>query len=164
MQAYRMSSLLPLTTIERQRKTMRAKETQADTMQFQIAPMIDVIFILILFFMCSAGAVQTEMHLSTTLPGRAVAGKPIKIPDEQIIEVHADGKVILNGRVFDSAQSHEMPQLTLTLRRFLESSRNNKAEAMVTISPQPEAPYQRIVDVLDACAAAKIKIVTFAMG
>ena len=143
---------------------MRAKEPQSDTMQFQIAPMIDVIFILILFFMCSAGAVKTEMFLSTTLPGRAVAGKAIKIPDEQIIEIHANGNVILNGRVFDTSQSHDMPQLTLTLRRFMESSRNNKTEAMVTISPQPEAPYQRIIDVLDACAAAKIKIVTFSMG
>lgn len=143
---------------------MRAKEPEPDTMQFQIAPMIDVIFILILFFMCSAGAVKTEMHLSTSLPGRVAAGKPIKVPDEQIIEIQNNGTVILNGKTFDNPTLRAMPQLVKTLVRFRESSINNKTDAMVTIAPQPDAPYQRIVDVLDACAAAKIKIVTFGMG
>ena len=37
----------------------------------QIAPMIDVVFVIMLFFMVMAGAVKRENELNTTLPGSA---------------------------------------------------------------------------------------------
>ena len=36
---------------------------------FQIAPMIDVVFVIMLFFMVMAGAVKVENELNTQLPG-----------------------------------------------------------------------------------------------
>jgi biopolymer transport protein ExbD len=38
---------------------------------FQIAPMIDVVFVVMLFFMVMAGAIKIENHLVTNLPGRS---------------------------------------------------------------------------------------------
>jgi biopolymer transport protein ExbD len=142
---------------------MRVRNVHDENLQFQIAPMIDVIFILILFFMCSAGAVKTENHLVSSLPGTAQADTPVEIPDEQVIQVTNDGQVLLNDRVFDAAGSHQMPELKGTLIRFREASAANKTHAMVTITPQPYANYQRIIDVMNACAAAGITNVSFRM-
>jgi biopolymer transport protein ExbD len=142
---------------------MRARTPHEEGQQFQIAPMIDVIFILILFFMCSAGAVKTENHLASSLPGTASSDSPVEIPDEQLIQITNDGKVLLNDQEFDSAGSHGMPALRATLKRFLESAKANKTEAMVTIAPEAYANYQRVIDVMNACANAQIKNVSFRM-
>ncbi len=144
---------------------MRVRNLHEENLQFQIAPMIDVIFILILFFMCSAGAVKTEMHLASSLPGTAVASTPVEIPDEQVIQITNTGQVMLNDRQFDAAagDSHEMPELLSMLARFRQASQANKTEAMVTITPAPYANYQRVIDVMNACAAAQIKNVSFRM-
>jgi len=142
---------------------MRVRNIHEENLQFQIAPMIDVIFILILFFMCSAGAVKTENHLVSSLPGTAESDSPVEIPDEQVIAITNAGKVLLNDREFDSSSAHRMPELRATLGRFLESSKANKTEAMVTIAPEAYANYQRVIDVMNACAAARIKNVSFRM-
>ena len=42
---------------------------------FQIAPMIDVVFVIMLFFMVMAGAVKVEHELKTTLPGNVDTAK-----------------------------------------------------------------------------------------
>jgi len=142
---------------------MRVRNIPEDNLGFQIAPMIDVIFILILFFMCSAGAVKTENHLATSLPGTAEADAPVNIPDEQLILITNEGRVLLNDQEFDAGGAHQMPALRATLKRFLESSKANKTEAMVTIAPEPYANYQRVIDVMNACAGAQIKNVSFRM-
>jgi biopolymer transport protein ExbD len=145
---------------------MRVRNIHEENLQFQIAPMIDVIFILILFFMCSAGAVKTEMHLASSLPGTAAPSDKVDIPDEQIIQITNSGQIMLNGRQFDVAAvdgGHTLPELMSTLHLFKQTSDANKTEAMVTITPQPNASYQRVIDVMNACAAAQIKNVSFRM-
>lgn len=141
---------------------MRVRNVHEENLQFQIAPMIDVIFILILFFMCSAGAVKTERHLASSLPGTAATDAPVDIPDEQLIQITSAGQVLLNDREFDAGgKSHEMPQLLATLQRFRQAAVAGKTEAMVTITPQAYANYQRVIDVMNVCAAANIKNVSF---
>ena len=141
---------------------MRVRNVHEENLQFQIAPMIDVIFILILFFMCSAGAVKTEKHLASSLPGTAATDAPVDIPDEQLIQITSAGQVLLNDREFDAGgKSHEMPQLLATLQRFRQAAEAGKTQAMVTITPQAYANYQRVIDVMNVCAAARIKNVSF---
>jgi len=141
---------------------MRVRNVHEENLQFQIAPMIDVIFILILFFMCSAGAVKTEKHLASSLPGTAATDAPVEIPDEQLIQITRAGQVLLNDREFDAGgKSHEMPQLLATLQRFRQAAEAGKTQAMVTITPQAYANYQRVIDVMNVCAAARIKNVSF---
>jgi len=141
---------------------MRVRNVHEENLQFQIAPMIDVIFILILFFMCSAGAVKTEKHLASSLPGTAATDAPVEIPDEQLIQITSAGQVLLNDREFDAGgKSHEMPQLLATLQRFRQAAEAGKTQAMVTITPQAYANYQRVIDVMNVCAAARIKNVSF---
>jgi biopolymer transport protein ExbD len=141
---------------------MRVRNIHEENLQFQIAPMIDVIFILILFFMCSAGAVKTERHLASSLPGTAATDAPVDIPDEQLIQITSAGQVLLNDREFDAGgKSHDMPQLLATLQRFRQAAEAGKTQAMVTITPQAYANYQRVIDVMNVCAAARIKNVSF---
>ena len=70
------------------------QEAQADA-GFQIAPMIDVVFVIMLFFMVMAGAVKVEHELKTTLPGNAETAKETEMPDEITIGVAENGAITL---------------------------------------------------------------------
>jgi biopolymer transport protein ExbD len=97
------------------------------------------------------------------LPGQVKQTEPVKMPDEQIIEVRSDGQIILNGQVFDNEDSRSMSELTATLRRFKASSDLTGTPAMITIQADNDSVHQRAIDVMDACAAAGIRSVSFGM-
>src|SRR3954447_15872446 len=85
---------------------------------FQIAPMIDVVFVIMLFFMVMAGAVKVEREINTKLPGTAEASGPTEFIDELIINVAETGEVMLNDEPMDTPTSTDMPQLRGTLTRL----------------------------------------------
>jgi biopolymer transport protein ExbD len=131
------------------------------TMGFQIAPMVDVVFVIMLFFMVMAGAVKVENELSTKLPGSAESSSATEFNDETIISISDEGEVSLNDEPFDSIASVDLPQLRATLMRLKENADNAHQPAIVTIVSDAHAKYSRTIDVLNALAAAKISTVTF---
>ena len=131
---------------------------------FQIAPMIDVVFVIMLFFMVMAGAVKRENELNTTLPGNADTSSATTMVDEIIITGAEDGTVALNDDETDSATNTALPQLTASLTRLKEVSEASKSPLTVTIASEEQAKYSRAIDVLNACAAAKIDNVTFTVS
>lgn len=131
---------------------------------FQIAPMIDVVFVIMLFFMVMAGAVKVENELNTTLPGSTESSSATDFVDEIIIGISENGEVTLNDEPFDSPESRDMPRLRDTLMRLKQNADNAKTPAVVTIVSDPNAKYSRTVDVLDLLAVAKIETVTFSVS
>ena len=134
------------------------------TFGFQIAPMIDVVFVIMLFFMVMAGAVKIENELNTQLPGTASTSNSTDFVDEQIINIADNGAVTLNDEEFDSAESKDLPQLKATLMRLKQNADAAKTPAVVTIVSDEQAKYSRTIDVLDALAIAKIDNVTFTVN
>src|SRR5438445_13858668 len=88
------------------------------TFGFQIAPMIDVVFVIMLFFMVMAGAVKIQNELNTQLPGTASTSNSTDFVDEQITTISDTGQVGLNDEQFDSADSMDLRQLMATLTRM----------------------------------------------
>ena len=118
----------------------------------QIAPMLDVLFVLLLFFMVSAGAQKHEASIITQLPG----GQPgSNIPMR--IDIDIDGQVSANGAPCDSPTSGDLPDLTARLKEIIASNKDQP----IIITPSPSTKHQRVVDVLNACAAAGVKNLAF---
>ena len=132
-----------------------------DDEEIQMSSMIDIVFLLLIYFIVTTSLAKSEADLGIQLPGTVVQTTTLKMPDEQIIEVAADGSVLLNGSSFDSPSSREMPELVSTLVRFRQSSEATQNPAMVSIQASDDVPHQRVIDVMNACALAKIKNVTF---
>ncbi len=129
--------------------------------RIDLTPMIDTVMFLLIFFMITTRLGQEETDLGITLPGMVTQGGPVDMPDEQIIEVDAKGNVILNGRVFEGKT---MPDLVATLIRYRLASEATKSKHMITIQAEDTANYERVVEVMNACAGAGIKDVTFGSG
>lgn len=127
-----------------------------------MGPMIDMVFLLLVFFMVSAKPIKQESDIGMTLPGTVSQEETVDIPDEQRIIIRDDGQVVLNDLPVDTPQSTELPTLYATLKRFKEASDANRSEALITIEVGDQVKHQRIVDVLNVCARAEITGVTFA--
>lgn len=141
---------------------MQIRRKDVQTVEMQMGPMIDMVFLLLVFFMVSAKPVKQESDINIGLPGTVAQEEALEIPDEQRIQIQPNGQILLNDQPMDAPQSPELPALLGTLKRFKESADSNKTEALITIDADDAANHQRIVQVLNACAQAKITGVTFA--
>jgi biopolymer transport protein ExbD len=141
----------PSTMIIPHLRTMRLEvDPNEGNVGFQIAPMIDIVFVIMLFFMVMAGAVKVENELNTQLPGTAETSADFV--DEQIITISRSGAIALNDETFDSSTSKELPRLKATLMRLKQTADAAKSLTVVTIVSDQEASYSRRIDVLDALA------------
>jgi biopolymer transport protein ExbD len=143
---------------------IRLKKKLHPPAAFQIAPMIDVVFLLLIFFIVSSTLEKQEADISFQLPGVAEQSEPLDLPDEQIIEIEPDGQVVVNEYRYDSPTATRLVELTAMLMRFKQAADANKVEAIVTIAPADAVPQQIVVRVMDACARAGIEGVNFALG
>lgn len=125
-----------------------------------MGPMIDMVFLLLVFFMVTAKPIKPEADVGLELPGKVEQSESLDLPDEQRIEIQRNGQIVLNGTNLDGPGSSTLPQLTALMRRFKEASDRNKTEAMVTILADDEARHQRIVDVMNVMASLQITNVT----
>lgn len=133
---------------------------------FQIAPMIDVVFVIMLFFMVMAGAVKVERELKIQLPGLGTPelSNENTPPDEIVVTVEESGMVNLNDEPFDTEADKALPNFTNTLRRLKQEADHRKAKVIVTIQAEEQARYERVIDVLNALAKVQIANVTFTVG
>ena len=84
---------------------------------FQIAPMIDVVFVIMLFFMVMAGQVQVEQELNLKLPGTIAGESPPSVEETQV-------RVLDNGAGFAEATPTRLGSrhsIRPTCRRFAPS-------------------------------------------
>jgi biopolymer transport protein ExbD len=140
---------------------MQVRRRDVQIVEMQMGPMIDMVFLLLVFFMVTAKPVKQESDVSLGLPGTVAAEEAIELPDEQRIRVEDDGSIVLNDSVLAAPADTELAGLVATLARFKESADANKADALVTLDAADGTNQQRIVDVLNACAKADITGVTF---
>ncbi len=150
--------------MRKRKRSHRRRHSSEVNLGFQIAPMIDVVFVILLFFMVKAGDIQVENSHVTKLPGTVESDTPADMPDEIAVIVEDDGQVYLNDDPLDSPESSALPEFASSLNQLRESADATKSQVLVTIYANELARYQRVVDVLDALTRAQITNVTFQAG
>jgi biopolymer transport protein ExbD len=128
----------------------RRDSTQAPG--FQIAPMIDIIFLMLCFFVTSQIFSQWETEIDVQLPTAEKVGAPERLPGEVIINVLDDGTTIVNRRVLDREG------LGSLLRRVSEHFPGQP----VLVRGDRRTDYEHIIRVLDLCRQADIWNISFA--
>lgn len=125
-----------------------------------IAPLIDCVFLLLIYFMVTAALVKKEADVSFALPSNVSQSEPIDQPVEVVIEIGAEGTVQVEGMQYansDRMLSELVAQL-LGLRQIAISQRTFFS---VNLLPEGDAFHERVIEVMDACAAAGVTNLTF---
>ena len=131
--------------------------------ELQITPLIDVVFLLLIYFMVTASLIKKEADLSFMLPAKVDTPDPITLPIEVLIEVSEAGDILINGMVF-GYESNNLDDLIYQLASFKEAADSSRSDLIVNILPDDKALHGRIVMVMDACAAAKVDNMSFSMN
>lgn len=119
---------------------------------FQIIPIIDVILLLLIFFVSTWTYAQWEKQMDITVPTAKETNMPRRMPGEIIINVGKDGEVILNQKKLTTDE----------LRSILARIAKQFPDQPVIVRGDEAAAYKAIIRVLDACRQADIWNVAFA--
>src|SRR4030095_5430538 len=123
---------------------------------FQIAPMVDVCLVLMLFFMACAGSQKVEKELNVNLPAGASTGTSTKTPI--IIDISSDCLGSINNQNYGSPGDKNLSALYDWLKNTIETF---GSEDPVIIRPSPDAKHERIIQVLNSAARAQVKNLSF---
>lgn len=118
----------------------------AGGVSIELTPMIDMVFLLLIFFLIATTFHQTEREMKIALPD-ATAGGPISAAlKELIVNVDAEGAVIVAGRTMGLDELRELISGRVTVN----------PEQKVSVRGDRAVAYAHIVAVLDICKAAGI--------
>lgn len=118
----------------------------------QLAPLIDIVFLILIFFMVTSvyGALESEVDI--TLPTADSAIHTERNRGEIFINLRQDGAIVVNN------QEHTLPELQELLDRVAELFPGGA----VIIRGDQSAMLGRAIEVLDCCRKADIQNVSFA--
>jgi biopolymer transport protein ExbD len=118
----------------------------------QLAPLVDVLLLLLIFFLMTWNAARNENELDVKVP-KASAAKEKSAPiGDVIVNVKADGNVVVNRRSLSG------PDLTTLLKGLVQLN----ADQAVVIRGDEAGAYKNIVNVLNICSEAGVTNVAFA--
>lgn len=128
------------------------KNSKQDQVGFQIAPMLDVVFLLLCFFVTTQLFSQWETEIDITLPTAESGDVPQRLPGEVIVNVLEDGAMVINGK---SLQAGELQAM---MGRLVELFPGQP----VIVRADRDTAYKHVVRVLDICRQSDIWNISFA--
>jgi biopolymer transport protein ExbD len=145
----------------------RKYEAQEDpNPELDISSLIDVCFLLLIYFIVTSTIAPRETDLGMALP--AANPTPQEQPDIEplFIRIEANGSIFTgigpDQLAMDTDTSaRELPLLLAQLDMYASAARAADATPLVQIHADEESSQQRVIDVLNALAAVKINTVTF---
>ena len=123
-----------------------ARRTASRAPGLALTSMLDVIFLLLCFFVTVSVFSQWENEISIQLPSAATAQEPDRLPGEIVINLAKDGKVMVNGRVL------ALEELKTRLARISKFYPGQP----VIIRADRETAYEKLVGVIDVCRSADV--------
>ncbi|MBC8128655.1 MAG: biopolymer transporter ExbD [Gloeobacteraceae cyanobacterium ES-bin-144] len=131
---------------------MKFSSKQPPPIAMQLAPMIDILLLLLSFFIISWQFSRSETELNVSVPTAKEGAEPERQRGEIIINVLPDGGIRVEGLTVDLIQLHD--KLSAIAKQFKNQP--------VRIRGDGKVPYQRIVEVIDTCQKAGIWNISFA--
>jgi len=130
------------------------RKNPATLPEFQLAPMIDMVFLLLCFFITNAVFSQWEYEIDVKLPTATTGKLEGRLPGDIIVNVTRDGALTVN-------------HVTLTREELLDrlsSLAMLYPGQSVVIRADRETAYENVMAVIDLCRRADIWNLLFATG
>jgi len=131
---------------------MKFSSRQPEPANMQLAPMIDIVFLLLIFFIVTWQFTKSETELSVSVPTAQEGADPERQKGEIVVNILADGTIRIES------VSVDLPQLLEKLASIAAQYENQP----VRIRGDGAVNYQRVVEVIDTCTKAGIWNISFA--
>ena len=131
---------------------MKFSSRKPEPSRLQLTAMIDILLLLLIFFIVSHQYTNSETELTVSVPTAKEGADPSRQKGEIYINILSDGSIKVEGNVVD------LPALLEKLSSIAMQYENQP----VRIRGDGGVPYQRIVEVIDTCQKAGIWNISFA--
>jgi len=131
---------------------MKFQTREPEKADFPLAPMVDVVFLLLIFFIATMQYSQSERELNVSVPVAEEGADARQTVGEIIVNVRETGEVVVDQTVMDKTQLFEK------LKRIAAVHKNQA----IRIRGDGKVEYQKIVEVIDVCQKAGIPNISFA--
>ncbi len=134
-----------------------------DEPKLDISSLIDVCFLLLIYFLVTSTILPREQDLPMTLP--TTQGVPGDEIVKVLIGVKGDGSIVMNAgkdeEVMDTDSAiHEIPQTKERLKMMNDLARSNGSELFVQILSEEGVTHQRFIDLLNCLKGEGISKIT----
>jgi biopolymer transport protein ExbD len=119
---------------------------------FQIAPMVDILLVLLVFFIVTWSFARKENELDVKVPSAENAKDSNPVVNQTVLNVKADGTVVWNRKVIS------LPELAVKLKELSGLF----PDYAIIVRGDERVPFLFIANVLDTCREANIWNVAFA--
>ena len=106
-----------------------------------LTPMIDIVFLLIIFFMVGTKFTEVERQIGIKLPEVTDNGALTEVPAKKIVNVHADGMITLDRKTVSLAE----------LTEKLREAKTQYSDLSVIVRGDGSASYEEVVRAFNAC-------------
>ena len=121
-------------------------ETKSHAPTLALTSMLDVIFLLLCFFVTVSVFSQWESEISIKLPSAKTSEQPERLPGEIIVNLAKDGTVKVNGSIMPLAELRE---------RLAKISKFYPGQPVI-IRADRDVRYESLVSVIDTCREADV--------
>lgn len=118
------------------------RSKQSPEEDFPMTPMIDMVFLLLVFFMTVSTLAQADRRVKLDLPESESSDVPEDLSDRGTISLDADGKIYLGAQ----AQTLE------SMQAVIKASLSENPELRIHLRADRATPYHDIKEVLRSCA------------
>lgn len=131
---------------------MPLKTDFVDEPDLNLTPMIDIVFLLIIFFMVGTQFDELERDFDVEVPEVNSAQALTSGPDELVINIRQNGELRMQSETLTAEE----------LESRLTAAREKYSRQAVIIRGDSDVPYQHVADVLSICHRAQIRSVSLA--
>ena len=138
----------------------RPKEDPEKDPELDISSLIDVSFLLLIYFLVTSTLQPKETDLGIQLPADNPSNNPVKL-EPLTIKIQEDGAIFVGDQpVEEAGGSAKVPTLVSNVSRYADICKSTETEPVVVVAADDKAQQQRFIDVVNALASADIKSVT----
>lgn len=130
---------------------MRRRHRQDDEAEINITPMLDIVFIMLIFFIVTTSFVK-EKGLEVSRPSNSPPKEVVKNKGPIVIRIDANGNITMKGRMLERK----------AVEANLEREKAQKPDSPLIIAAHPEAETEVLVTILDAAEAVGVASVSVA--
>lgn len=118
------------------------------TESLPMTPLIDVVFLLLIFFLVATTLSEEERQMNIQVPVASEARPLVAKPSELVVNVDASGQYYISG---------ENVKLSELQQAFDRAWANNHDRTSVLIRADRQCPWDHVMAALNACNKAKIR-------
>jgi len=130
---------------------MRRRSRENDEAEINITPMLDIVFIMLIFFIVTTSFVK-EKGLEVSRPSNSPPKEIVKKKGPIVVKIDANGNISMKGRMLERR----------AVEANLEREKAEKPDSPLIIAAHPDADTEALVIILDAAEAVGVASVSVA--